>query len=181
MQDAAARARIGDRKTTRALIEGAIELLRKSATLMTDEAGAGEDEHEHVRSCSASLPAWRARQLVNHIESQLDQPLRVDDLARLVGLSKAHFSRCFKGYFGQTTRAYIAGRRMKLARDYMLSTDKSLADIALMCGLSDQSHLTRVFQRVCGDAPGRWRAAQKHGQLLQGGLQGQALAPQESQ
>jgi AraC family transcriptional regulator len=53
--------------------------------------------------------------------------------------------------------AYVAARRVERAKLMMTSTRERLTDIALACGFSDQSHLTRSFRRVVGMSPGRWR------------------------
>jgi AraC-like DNA-binding protein len=51
-------------------------------------------------------------------------------------------------------------RRVDAAKDLMLSTDTSLAEISLKCGFSDQSHFTKVFAEATGATPGRWRQIQ---------------------
>jgi AraC-like DNA-binding protein len=43
----------------------------------------------------------------------------------------------------------------------MLSSQLPLSDIALSCGLSDQSHFTRVFRRIVGETPSAWRRARR--------------------
>jgi transcriptional regulator GlxA family with amidase domain len=47
--------------------------------------------------------------------------------------------------------------RIRRARELMLATDRSLAEIALETGFSDQPHFTRVFSRLIGAGPGAWR------------------------
>jgi AraC-like DNA-binding protein len=39
----------------------------------------------------------------------------------------------------------------------MVLSDEPLANIAAKCGLSDQPHLTRLFRRIVGESPARWR------------------------
>ena len=60
---------------------------------------------------------------------------------------------------GSSPMTYVAARRVERAKIMMTSTRERLTDIALACGFSDQSHLTRSFGRVVGMAPGRWRRA----------------------
>jgi len=58
--------------------------------------------------------------------------------------------------------AYVARRRIESACRAMLSSDASLADIALSHGFCDQSHFTRTFRRWMGLSPRVWRR-QCHG------------------
>lgn len=62
-------------------------------------------------------------------------------------------------------------RRVAAAKIRMRSEHMSLAQIALACGFSDQSHFTRVFSTVTGMTPGRWREKLARGDLTpwQGG------------
>jgi AraC family transcriptional regulator len=53
----------------------------------------------------------------------------------------------------------VIRRRVERAQGLMLATDASLSDIALDCGLADQSHLTRLFRRIVGESPRAWRRA----------------------
>jgi AraC family transcriptional regulator len=97
-----------------------------------------------------------APEVAAHIESNLGSRLRVEDLARLAGLSNSQFSRLFKRCFGVTAHGYITHRRMKVAQEMMLQAARPLSEIALCCGMSDQSHFTRVFRRIVGETPTRW-------------------------
>jgi len=46
----------------------------------------------------------------------------------------------------------------------MLTTGASLGEIALSCGMSDQSHFTRSFRRIVGESPSSWRQT-RHGTI----------------
>jgi AraC-like DNA-binding protein len=46
----------------------------------------------------------------------------------------------------------------------MLTTRASLSEIALRCGMSDQSHFTRSFRRIVGESPSSWRLT-RHGAI----------------
>jgi AraC-like DNA-binding protein len=48
-----------------------------------------------------------------------------------------------------------------MAQGLMLTTAETLCAIALRCGLSDQSHFTRLFRRVVGETPYAWRRARR--------------------
>ena len=52
-----------------------------------------------------------------------------------------------------------AGATVAQARQLIEATDVTLAEIAMSCGLADQSHLSRVFLKTIGTSPGAWRRA----------------------
>jgi len=103
------------------------------------------------------LAKWQARRVHAYVEAHLDTRLKVSEIAGSVHLSSSHFSRAFKRTFGMTVHAWVMRRRIEMAQGMMLSTPHTLSEIALHCGLSDQSHLTRWFRRVVGMTPGSWR------------------------
>jgi transcriptional regulator GlxA family with amidase domain len=94
-----------------------------------------------------------------HIESNITQRMAIEELARLVSLSTSHFSRAFKVSFGVTVHRYVMQKRVEAAQRLMLDTPQELSSIAVGCGMSDQSHLTRWFRRVVGETPASWRRA----------------------
>jgi AraC family transcriptional regulator len=91
------------------------------------------------------------------LDASITSPVRIKDIAPAAGLSPSRFSRAFVRSVGESPRGYLRRRRVELAQNLMLSTRKSLAEIALECGLCDQSHLTKSFRRVVGMSPSAWR------------------------
>ena len=105
------------------------------------------------------LSPWQIRKVTSHVEAHLGRPIRNDDLASLVRLNPSHFGRAFRNSFGEPPHEYVIRRRVERAQGLMLSTDAPLSEIALDCGLADQSHLTRLFRRIAGESPRAWRRA----------------------
>jgi AraC family transcriptional regulator len=64
-----------------------------------------------------------------------------------------------KKVFGLTATQYVLRVRVDRAADLLVDTDHSIADIAAECGFSDQANLTRLFGRLIGETPARFRAA----------------------
>ena len=161
MQDAAIYTRRGDARAAYAPISSAIELLRKlhSETGRKSQSAAHAESEVRVRG---ALPGWRIRPVVEHIELRLGEPIRVQELARIAGFSNSYFCRAFKARFGVTVHGYVTGRRMQMAQHYMLTTSRCLTEIALCCGMADQSHLTRIFRREFGEPPAQWRRARMY-------------------
>jgi AraC family transcriptional regulator len=105
------------------------------------------------------LAPWQVRRVLAHIEANLEAQIRNKDLAAIARLSLFHFNVAFRNSVGEAPHGYIIRRRMERAQGLMLSTQKPLSEIAIECGLADQSHLTRLFRRVVGESPAAWRRA----------------------
>ncbi len=111
------------------------------------------------RNIPGGMAPWQIRRLKTHIDENLSTSLRCEDLARMVRLSVSHFARTFKHSFGYSPHAFLMRRRMEHAQGLMLASNASLGQIAQECGLSDQAHLSRLFQQFTGESPGAWRRA----------------------
>jgi AraC family transcriptional regulator len=110
-----------------------------------------------VEPARGGLAPWQKHKIQSYIEGQLERPILIAELAKLVSLSCSYFCRAFKESFGDTPHVYITRARMKRARTLMLTTSQALSEIALACGLADQSHLCRCFRQATGSTPGAWR------------------------
>ncbi len=103
------------------------------------------------------LASWRATRVRAYIEAHLAQRMSMELLASVALMSQSHFCRSFKQSHGLTVHGYVMARRMQRAKHLMLTTKASLAEIATACGMSDQSHLTRMFSRSLHESPSAWR------------------------
>jgi AraC-like DNA-binding protein len=109
---------------------------------------------------SGGLSPWQLRRVLDFIAAHLNDDPSIAELARECGLSSGYFSRAFRLTTGVTPHQWLIRRRVERARQLLLGNGLGLADIALVCGFVDQSHFTRVFAKLEGDSPGRWR--QRH-------------------
>lgn len=103
------------------------------------------------------LAPWQARRIREYVASNIGTRIRTTDLANLAQLSASHFTRAFKETFDETPIGYVSRQRMLYAQQLMLKSSERLSQIALTCGLCDQSHFTRVFRREVGMSPRAWR------------------------
>jgi AraC family transcriptional regulator len=155
--EAACCARVGDGEAAKSHIGNALALLdgqRTSSPAPAGIAGAG-------RVLRGGLAPWQARRVAANIDANLGGQIRIKELAALVDISTSHFCRAFKCTFGTSARAWIGRRRIEVAQSLMLSTRVPLSEIALSCGMSDQSHFTRAFRRVVGETPHSWRQTRR--------------------
>ena len=108
------------------------------------------------------LPAWKTTRVTAFVDANLDRSIRIEEMAAIARLSCSHFTRVFHSTVGEPPSTFVARRRVERAEHLILHTDKPLAQIALDCGMADQSHLTKLFRRTYGMSPGKWRKLQ-HG------------------
>jgi AraC family transcriptional regulator len=101
-----------------------------------------------ARPAAASL-----KRVLEKIEDTLAEPMTIDELAAVAGLSTAHFAREFKRHTNETPHAFVVRRRLERARQ-LLVAGGPIAEIATACGFSDQAHLSRLFKRRFGVTPG---------------------------
>ena len=159
--EAACRAKEGDRDGTRAHIARAIALLDGHPELKMTRQNSNRGPKQIPRG---GFAAWQSRRLAAHVDANLAGKIVIKDLAASLDLSVGHFCRAFKRTFGMPARIWIRHRRIEFAQGLMLTTGASLSEIALSCGMSDQSHFTRSFRRIVGEAPSSWRQT-RHGAI----------------
>src|ERR1700724_903278 len=111
---------------------------------------------------TGGLAPWQLRLARDTINTNLEEELPLEQIAGECRLSVSHFAKAFTRSTGISPHRWLMQRRVDVAKDLMLSTDTSLAEISLKCGFSDQSHLTKVFAEATGETPGRWRQIQLH-------------------
>ncbi len=146
-----------DRAASREYLFRAFALIRAQAKQPQDSA---------MDPARGRLATWQVTRVIAHIDANLSAPLPTKDLANLVNLSVSHFFRAFKVSVGISPCEYITRKRVDLARELMVTTEDPLSQVALGCGLNDQSSFCRVFRRVVGQSPGEWRRLNADGPRL---------------
>lgn len=101
------------------------------------------------------------RNVLEYIEAHLGEPLLLCDLATQVSLSEYHFARMFRQSMGVAPHQFVMQRRMARAKALLLSSNRSLTDIALACGFNSASHFSNRFKAAKGITPSQLRATQK--------------------
>jgi len=103
------------------------------------------------------LAPWQVRRAKEMLMAHLDGEITLEELAGECELSRSHFARAFRKTTGQPPHRWLLEQRIERAKDMLLKSDLPLAEIADICGFSDQSHFTRVFAGALGVPPGEWR------------------------
>ncbi len=105
------------------------------------------------------LPQRQLLQVLDYIDAYLDRDIKLADLARLLDMSQFHFSRLFKQSIGTSPYQYLSQQRVERAKQLLKQTDQLILDIALECGFSSHSHLSKQFRQLTGMTPKAYRAS----------------------
>ena len=111
------------------------------------------------RPIRGGLAPWQERRAKEVLSANLDGGVPLKQVALECRLSLSHFSRAFRRSIGVAPHNWLLMRRIEVAKEKLCDSRLPLAEVALVCGFADQSHLTRVFTDMVGVSPGAWRRA----------------------
>ncbi|MFH8465280.1 GyrI-like domain-containing protein [Streptomyces sp. NPDC017991] len=100
----------------------------------------------------------RLNEALEHIESRLDQPIEVTELARIAVTSEYHFRRLFSALAGLPLSEYVRRRRLTVAGAEVLAGERTLLEIAVRYGYGSGEAFARAFRAVHGVGPGEARS-----------------------
>ncbi|ALS24232.1 MULTISPECIES: AraC family transcriptional regulator [Paenibacillus] len=81
------------------------------------------------------------------------EPLTLEGLAQMAGLSVSHYSRLFKKYIGYSPIDYLTHLRVDRAKELLVLSDYRLKSIASSVGYTDEFYFSRIFKKVTGVSP----------------------------
>ena len=103
--------------------------------------------------------------LPSYIEQHISEPLKVEDLAAMLGLSYPRFSKQFRDFFGVGCKQFIERIRMDYVEQYLIYSDLDLDDISQLTGFTDSSHMVKCFRRLRNMTPGQFRSTSRENGL----------------
>lgn len=98
---------------------------------------------------------------ITYLRDHLSEPVRMDDLVRHVGFSRARMFDMFKAQTGLTPNDYLQRLRVEQAQEQLRQTDRSITDIALAAGFNSGQYFSTVFARYTGVSPTGFRKGAK--------------------
>ena len=118
---------------------------------------------ERKRSGGGQDPALLRRLLraKDRMDAASHEEWPVPRLARVSGVSEAHFARSFKQAFGVPPHRYLLTRRIERAKTLLRDTDLAVTEIAFQTGWNSLGTFGRTFRDVTGESPGELRAREK--------------------
>jgi AraC-like DNA-binding protein len=113
----------------------------------------------------SKTPDPRARQCVSkamdYLEAHFEQPITVDELARVTYMSTRSFTRAFKAATGCSPIVYLVNLRLARAAGMLRQYDETVTSVAYKAGFNDGNYFTRQFHAMFGFAPSDYRKRQE--------------------
>ncbi|MDD6175255.1 MAG: PocR ligand-binding domain-containing protein [Firmicutes bacterium] len=94
---------------------------------------------------------------LQYLHTHYTERITMEEMARRVFLSPAYFSRVFKQETGETFNNCLNRIRIEKSKELLLHQNLRLTDIAQLTGFEDQSYFTKVFRRITGVPPMKFR------------------------
>ncbi len=110
-----------------------------------------------VPALRGGLSSRQQHVVCQYIEDNLSHDISLAELAYLVRLSPAHFSRAFKQSLGVSPHQHQLARRIERAKMLLADRKRPVVEIALACGFGYASNFTAAFRRVAGTTPTEFR------------------------
>ncbi|MBR3146824.1 MAG: helix-turn-helix transcriptional regulator [Eubacterium sp.] len=123
---------------------GEIGILQSSLALRF-----AEDVKESKRANTSRL----IRKAAQIIQRDIFKPVKVNDVAEELGVSRGYLSNRFREETGMTFKDYIIKMKIREAKGLIESSSKTLISISTALGFSSQSHFTRAFRKETGMTP----------------------------
>jgi len=101
----------------------------------------------------------RFKAVVEHIRRNLTEPISVQRLCDLAGMSRSAFYRAFTDQFGMGPNQLILHERINYAKRLLGQRDVPIKEVCYASGFSDPNYFTRLFKKVEGVTPGEFRGS----------------------
>ncbi len=122
---------------------------------------AAETAGEFVRRVCAlrrgGEPSLLEKKVYRYIMEHISEPIRTEEIARYLFISRGHLSTRFKRETGVALSDYIRARRLDEARRLLQRPGLGVTEISRLLGFCSPSHFTTTFKKDTGMTPQQWR------------------------
>lgn len=88
------------------------------------------------------------RKVIDYIEQNIEKEISLDNISKSIGYSKFHLNRVFAEQTGITIYKYLQNRRLTIAAEKLVKTDKLITQIAYEAGYDTQQSFSFAFKQV---------------------------------
>ena len=99
---------------------------------------------------------------VEYIEQNYMKPISVTSLLEFIPCSRRVFEKRFRANTGLPVYQFVQRYRIDIFADRLISSGRSIDELAISCGFEDFKNVSRVFLRYKGMTPSRFRKQHRH-------------------
>ena len=88
------------------------------------------------------------KKVIDYIEKNLEKEINLDNISKNIGYSKFYLNRIFTEYTGITMYKYLQNRRLTVAAEKLVKTDKPIMQIAYEAGYDTQQSFSFAFKQI---------------------------------
>jgi AraC family transcriptional regulator len=103
------------------------------------------------------LPGYRLKRVLDYVAASLEQNISLSQLAAIAGMSPHYFSELFKQSTGHAPHNYVLLQRIERAKQQLRDPLSSIIDAGLDAGFQNSSHFSRMFRKLVGTSPSKYR------------------------
>jgi AraC family transcriptional regulator len=126
------------------------------AIATTDDAQPGV---EWTAKRRRGLANWQVKRVTAYMSERLDQDVCLQELARLINLSRFHFCTAFRLATGKTPREWLIARRIERACKLLAQPSMTITKVGLAVGYATPSAFAASFHKRMGMTPSEFRRA----------------------
>lgn len=97
------------------------------------------------------------RRARDHIDRHFAEPLDLESIASVAGISKFHFQRLFTATYGLSPGAHLSRRRVARAQDLLRTTNLTVTEVCTAVGFSSLGSFSSRFRAVVGESPSAYQ------------------------
>lgn len=130
---------------------------------------AAQFQHGKIRAHDERQTGWQQRnvamlppilrQATTIMQSRIEDPIAINDLAERVGISQRQLERLFAAQFSMHPKQYYLMLQAERGRELLSYTEKSLVEIAVATGFGSVAQLSKWFRHFHGQLPSAYRSA----------------------
>lgn len=135
------------------------EIVRGVEEILTCDKISEQPDQPMISAASDPTLPDKFKEILQLMEANIEEPLGLDEISDLVGLSRRQIERLFHRHADTTPSKYYLELRITRARRLLLQTNESVTTIAAACGFITQAHLSRCYRDYFGISPTAARQA----------------------
>ncbi|MED4226547.1 AraC family transcriptional regulator [Neobacillus cucumis] len=129
-------------------------LLSQATSLCASIADYIQKVSGHLHDEQSWMAVWKMTGFINH---HYDVKVTLDDIAAAGSICRSRCCELFSKYIGQTPNTYLMNYRIQKSCEMLLETNRTISEIAMVCGFQSPSYFSYVFRKETGLTPQDYR------------------------